>query len=245
MDPNRPPRQKTSPWMYIGCGCGLLVALVLAGIVTLTVFGYKKGKDFEESFKDPVKRAAKTREILRYDKLPEGYYPMGAFSVPMTMDMAMLTDHEPEPGEGGKGSSEFHERGFIYMVFRSWLGKNPKELRNYLDGKGPRPKWMNNSDVDLEDREILKRGHVDVRGQDILYVASRSDADHPGKKHGKGLVTFLSIECPNDSRQHLGLWIGPDPAPGQPADTLDLAGTNADPEAIKEFAGHFRFCDAK
>ena len=38
MDPNRPARQKTtSPWVYIGCGCGVLVALILAGIVGLSV----------------------------------------------------------------------------------------------------------------------------------------------------------------------------------------------------------------
>jgi len=244
MDPNRPPRQKTSPWLYIGCGCGLLVFLGLAAIVTLTVFGYKKGKDFEESFKDPVKREAKTREILRYDTLPEGYYPMGAFSVPMIMDMAMLTDHEPAPGEGDKGASEFRERGFVYTVFRGWLIKKPNELRDYLEGKGERPKWMNRSDIDLENREILKRGHVDVNGHDVLYVATRSDADHPGKKRN-GLVTFPAITCPNDTRQRMGLWIGPDPGPGQPADTLELAGTNADPEAIKAFAGHFRFCDSQ
>jgi hypothetical protein len=244
MDPNRPPRQKTSPWLYIGCGCGLLVALVLAGIVGLTVLGYKKGKDVEETFKDPVKRAAKTKEILHYDTLPEGYYPMGGFSVPMTMDMAMLTDHEPTPGEGGRGSSEFRDHGFVYTVFRSWLSKNRNELRDYMNGKGPRPKWMNRSDVDLEDREILKRGHVDANGQDILYVATRTNAEHHGR-HKNGLVTFLAIECPNDNRQRFGLWLGPDPGPGQPTDTLELAGTNADPEAIKEFAGHFRFCDAQ
>jgi hypothetical protein len=241
MDPNRPQQQKTSPWIYVGCGCGLLVLLALAAIVGLTILGYKKGKDVEETFKDPVKRAAKTREILRYDELPEGYYPMGAFSVPMTMDMAMLTDHEPEPGEGGKGSQDFRERGFIYMVFRSWLSKNRRELRDYLEGKGKRPDWMNRSDIDLENREILKRDHLTVNGEDVLYVVSRGGEEHHGRR-ANGLVTFLSIECKGDNRQRLGLWFGPDPGPGKPADTLDFTGTNADPEKIQEFLGHFRFC---
>jgi hypothetical protein len=240
MDPNRPQRQQTSPWAYIGCGCGLLVVLIVAGVAALTFFGYRKGKEFEESFKDPAKRAAKTREILPYDQLPAGYYPLGGFSIPMVMEMAMFSDHEPAPGEGREGANNFKERGFIYMVFRHWRGQKG-DLRDYLEGKGKKPDWMNRSDTDLEHREILGRGHLQVNGQDMLYVSARGNDEHRGRKTN-GLVTFMTLDCPGDNRQRLGLLFGPDPGPGQPADTLNLAGTNADPQVVKEFVGHFRFC---
>ena len=59
MDPNRPaPQKTTSPWTYIGCGCGLLVALILASVVGLTVVGYKKGKEFEEAWKASILQVA-------------------------------------------------------------------------------------------------------------------------------------------------------------------------------------------
>jgi hypothetical protein len=240
MDPNRPARQQTSPWMYVGCGCGLLVALTLAGVVGLTFLGYRKGKDFEESFKDPVKREARSREILHYDKLPEGYYPMGAFSIPMMMDMAILSDREPPPGADQKTGGGFKDRGFIYMVLRDWMGKR-EGLRAYMEGTGKRPDWMKKSDVDLDTQEVLGRGKVEMDGRTALYVASRGEVQRRGQRT-KGLVTLLSVDCPEDKRLRLGLWFGPDPDAGKPADPADLHGTPADPATIQEFASHFHLC---
>lgn len=240
MEPNRPARQKTSPWAYIGCGCGVLVALILASVVGLTVIGYRKGKEFEESFKDPVKREAKTREVLHYDRLPAGYYPMGAFSIPMMMDMAILSDKEPPPGADQRHGGGFEDHGFVYMVLRDWMGKRG-ELQAYMEGRGKRPDWMKKSDVDLETQEVLGRGHVEVDGRQVLYVASRGEVQRRGRR-SKGLVTLLSVDCPADKRLRLGIWFGPDPGAGEPADSVDLAGSNADPKAIQEFASHFHLC---
>jgi hypothetical protein len=240
MDPNRPARQQTSPWMYIGCGCGLLVFLILAGVVGLTFLGYRKGKDIEESFKNPAKREAKSRAVLHYDRLPDGYYPMGAFSIPMMMDIAILSDEEPPPGAGQK-SGGFKERGFFYMVLRDWMGKR-EGLRAYMEGTGKRPDWMNRSDVNLDTHEVLGRGKVVVDGRPALYMAGRGEVQHRGHNRTNGLVTLLSIDCPEDRRLRLGIWFGPDPTAGHPADPADLRGTNADPAAIQEFASHFHFC---
>lgn len=241
MDPNRPAAQKTSPWTYIGCGCGLLVALILLAVVGLTFIGYRKGKEFEESFKDPVKREAKTRGILHYEQLPEGYYPMGAFSIPMMMDMAILSDEQPPPGVDQRHGGGFKDHGFIYMVLRDWMGKRD-ELQAYMEGTGKRPDWMKKSDVDLDTQEVIGRGTVKIDGRTALYVASRGEVQSRNHRRTKGLLTLLSIDCPDDKRLRLGIWFGPDPDAGKPVDSADLSGTNADPKAIQEFASHFHLC---
>lgn len=175
MDPNRPAKSSSSTLGWLGCGCGLLVALALAGIVGMTWFGYRKGKEIERTFKDPVARTESTREILHWRELPEGYYPAGAVSVPMLMEMAILSDEEPEPGEEGHGRA-FHERGLIFMSFNAWIS-DEKELLRWLQGETKEaPKWIQRSDAKIDPKQVLKRGTVEVNGQTIPYVVSRGDA---------------------------------------------------------------------
>lgn len=92
----RPQKKPTSPWVWVGCGCGAIVILGMLGIAGMGWWGMNKGKEFAETMADPEKRAAKVREVLPYDTLPEGYYPAFSFSMPFGfMDMAVLSDHEP------------------------------------------------------------------------------------------------------------------------------------------------------
>ena len=54
---------------------------------------------------------------------------------------------------------------------------------------------------------------------------------------------MMLFGCPRrDSRLRVGIWFGPDPDPAKPASETDFTGTNADPEEIRKFAEHFRFC---
>ena len=106
----------------LGCGCGAVVVAVLAVLVAMAWFAYVQGERFEETLADPEARAARSREILGYDELPEGYHPMGGFSIPFVMEMAMLSDRDLAPGEGVEGAEDaFRER-------RRGLGRGAVEV---------------------------------------------------------------------------------------------------------------------
>ena len=39
------------------------------------MFGWRTAQDMERTMEDPEARAEKTREVLGFDELPEGYHP--------------------------------------------------------------------------------------------------------------------------------------------------------------------------
>ena len=175
MDPNRPRSSSTTSTLgWLGCGCGALVAIVLAVIVGLTWFGYRKGKEIEKNFKDPVARESATREILRWKKLPEGYYPAGAVTIPMLMEMAILSDEKPTPEGAGHGR-QFQERGLIFMSFNSWIS-DEQELLRWLRGEMKEaPDWLGRSDAKIDpDKDKDAPPEVVAPGSAVLTPPSRS-----------------------------------------------------------------------
>jgi hypothetical protein len=243
MEPTSGPPKKsgTSPWVYIGCGCAGLVILGMVTFSGFTYFAYRKGKEIEKTWSDPKAREEKAREVLVYDKLPEGYYPLGAMSIPFVMDMAMIGDDPPPAGAKPDDHEGFKDRGFMYFKVRR-MGKGDREVRDFMAGKGKKPDWIQ-SGSDFDDQEVLRRGEVAMSGQKILFSALRGEVDVNNQRKD-GITTMMLIDCAQakDERVRFGLWFGPDPGPGEPADKLNLAGTNADPAAIQAFASHFRFC---
>jgi len=236
----RPQKKPTSPWVYVGCGCGLAVLLAFATLTGLTYWGYHKGKEFEQTFKDPKAREEKTREVLPFRELPAGYYPVGSFSIPLLMEIAILSDEEPRPEERGKGS--FGKRGFVFINMRH-LRDNKEKMERFLRGEAPAPDevpWRQ-SDVSFDPKEVIRRGTVTAGGRQILYSASRGEVSRRGRTNEEGIVTMVMPRCA-DSRLRFGIWFGPDPSPEKPVAEADYAGTAADPAAIADFLSHFELC---
>jgi hypothetical protein len=246
MDPNAaaaPPaaaQRKTSPWVYVGCGCASL--LVLGALAALFV-GKKivdQGHKMEQGLSDPKVREQRTRELLSYRELPSGYYAAGAFSLPFVFDMAMLGDRPPTPGTQ---RPEMQEHGFIFMKMH--LGKLPAgepARRRMLFGSSGKAPWEQGSGFRLESNQPLGDGEVTAGGAHVLYRAVRGDV-HMNNRTRRGITSIQLIECP-DRRLRFGFWFGPDPAPGEPAAALDKSGTPADPQAIAGFLDHFSLCGA-
>jgi len=224
---------------WLGCGCGLVVALVLFSLVAVTWFAYREGEDFQRGLKDPAYRDARTRSVLRYHDLPPGYYPLGAFSVSFFLEMAILTDEDPASG-GVSREHPFRHHGFLYMSSRR-LVERDRDVRRYLTGERGRPDWMERANVEIHEKELLRRGRIEVNGIPLLYSSSRSEMNVQGEPI-QGISTLFLVDCPDHARTRLGLWFGPDPHPEQTAATADVTGSPADPQALAEFAGHFRFC---
>lgn len=249
MDPyGNPQPKKTSPWVYLGVGCGIAVLLGLIAISGFTYLVYRKGKEMKESFTDPKAREAKTREVLPYTALPAGYYPGGAMSIPFLMDFAVFTDREPTNGQG-PDQGNFDERSFIFMNMRH-LRDNREKMERYLRGEAAAPEdsaWSK-SNVNFDAKKVIRRGQVEVGGQTVLYQASQGEITHKGPETGgvsvtqkkDGIVTMVLPECADD-RLRFGIWMGPPPAGA----VDDYTGTPADPAALQEFLGHFRLCEGK
>lgn len=231
--------KKTSPWVYVGIGCGvalLLAVLAVAGVVVLAV---RKGKQIEAEMKDPAAREAKVREVLGGD-VPSGYHPVFSMSIPFLMDMAMLGDHPPD--EKG-GPNKQMDRGFMYINSIAMGGKQD-ELKKYFEGTIDDPEALRRANIQIDVKETIRRGSVDIHGQETLYLAQRGTFA-VNQTRSQGLTTLILVDCPQDARQRLGFWFGPDPAPETAVESVDWSGSVADEAAMREFLGHFNLCRGK
>src|SRR5262245_3202028 len=252
------PQKKTSPWVWVGLGCGGLVVISAVLVVGVGMFFYGKFKNFEKQFKDPAVRAQRVREVLGAQDLPDGYYPVMTFSIPWVMDMAMLSDRELIDAPKGEKPPTFEHQGFIYVR----MPFTPKDAtwQEFLDGKRSPDELLQGGKVRIHQRERIGRGSVPGSGGATYhYVATRGEIEVE-RKELEGITTLIAVECPGDRKFRLGIWFGPDPSAGHEKAATEggageddrarpdggaaasYAGTPADESAIKEFMSHFSLC---
>ncbi|HLA77633.1 MAG TPA: hypothetical protein VJU18_08660 [Vicinamibacteria bacterium] len=232
--------KKTSPWVYVGIGCLGAVVLAVAAVAGLGFFGYRWAKQIESDMKDPRTREAKTMAILGCKRLPEGYHPMVSLSVPLMMDMAMLSDAEPDTEGRVRG---FNRRGFLYFQLLNPRSDH-KDLRDYFEGKTNDDSILRRSGigVHVQSKELIRRGVLPMQGYTLMYLAQRGGL-HMNEGRADGINTLMLIDCAvPESRRRMAIWFGPDPDPEAPVASVDFTGSPADEEALRAFMGHFTFC---
>ncbi len=224
-----------------GCGCGIAIAVVLGVLIGVSWYAYIKGKHFEESLRDPAARDARSREILGYETLPAGYHPMGGMEIPFVMEMAMLSDRDPAPGESVEGAADaFRRHGFVFMRTRA-RDKESRELDEYFSGARETTDFFSQTDLHFEVEERLGRGELSLDPATVDYVTERVRMDLEGERRDE-ILAQLRFRCPDDKHLRVALWFEPDPGPASGSAADALAGTPADPKAIEAFLGHFKLC---
>jgi hypothetical protein len=234
-----PPRRQTSVWVYIAMGCGALVVIAVGSIAALGFMGYRWAKKMEADLKDPATRAAKVNEVLGADRLPDGYHPMVSVSVPFVMDMAILSDHPPDAqGQPGK----IRQRAFMYFQMLN-PQYSEQQMRPYFEGKTSDPSALERSGIKLRIRsdEVLRRGVFTSKGYEVMYLAQRGEVA-VSQAESEGINTLMLVDCPQDTRMRMAIWVAPDPDPEAKADSPALVGTPADEGAVRAFMEHFRLC---
>jgi hypothetical protein len=218
------------------------MAVVLTVIVGLAWFGYSRGQRFERELADPEARADRSRAILGYRSLPEGYHPLGGFSIPFIQQMAMLSDREPEPGETITGPADaFGRRGFVYLEAIS-TDDRARELEAYFEGEAEASEFFGDIDGRFQASDELSRGSVRAGGAEVRYLAERGRMAI-GDDAFPAVLARLLMTCADSSRLRVGMWF--EPAPSTAGGTAEEAvpGTPADPAAIRRFLDHFRLCE--
>jgi hypothetical protein len=235
-------KKKTSPWLYAGVGCGLLVLLGIGGTVAAVMFGASKLREMKEDMANPVTRTEKVKKVLGAQTLPDGYTAVMALSVPMILDSALLSTHSPDvPADHQKKEGE---RVFMYMYLKASTVKDSEALTAYMEGHSDDASVLERNNIRVKARELIGRGVFELDGQRrLLYLNQRGEMEAQEHKHGgSGLNSLVLFECPGQTQLRMGMWMAPDPSPQAPLEQLDLKGTPGDPEAVKAFMSHFNPC---
>jgi hypothetical protein len=198
----------------------------------------QKAQQFGEEIADPAAREEKALSALGAREIPAGYHAVVAFSIPFFLEVAVLSDLPPD--ESGR-PPEFGEHGFIY-VSHPVFGHDQRKIHEFFEGKSHDFEAFGGSPIDVHLEERIVNGRFSREDDEIYWVSYRGtiDFDETGSTK-KGLASLLLIDC-GDSRNRLGIWLGPDPDPAAGSADLDVAGTVSDPAAIESFLSPIQPC---
>lgn len=223
-----PGSKQKSPWLYVLLGCGGLAGLICLGTMIVVGLGVKAVKDVGDGVTDPEER--QKNALRQLGGIPEGYSVVASLSV-FVMQTTILTDREMLP-DGGFVLGDGH----TFSYFRVMANDNNKKARDFLTGKETDPSALTQNGINIDAKDIVKRGQLTIDGRKFSYVASRGRLEGQGK-HGApeaGLNNAILFECPGEQLQ-VGVWSQLDPSPEKTAEELDLAGTVADEAQLAKF----------
>ncbi len=235
----------TPLWVTLGCGCALLVGLVIGGVVAAGFFGVSAFKGYVEDMKDPASRAAKAGEILGAEQLPEGYAALLFLHIPWLLDTVILSDSEPVVIEDDDFELESDAVGQHLFVYFSLPEDDmdhdefERKLRGEVSNEGIRT----DLDLELESDQELSRGSFELGNQKLSYVGHRGELDLDDGDVD-GIYSQVLIDCPGDDLTRAAVWFqrGEEHEPGSAAGT-PAAGTPADEDTLRRFMDHFSVCN--
>lgn len=240
-------KKGTSPWIWIGCGCFLCVALIVGAIVGAGFAGFSWVQSLVDDMADPQARTAAALDMLGAEALPPNYHARAFFNLPFLMELVILSDGAPPAEINAEGFEEKAEqlgnlvlRGddlgantLIYLKLRQRDERDP--IEDVLAGRG-----QGNTDIDLglelDAAESLGEGELEIHGERVTWRAYRGKMDTVGGDHG-GIFAAAQVFCEATSEVHDFLWFQKalaDRVANESTPSSDSAITSADEAVVEE-----------
>ncbi len=234
----------TPPWVYIGCGCGLVVLMAIGGIVAAGFFGVSAVKGYVEDMKDPTARTAKAAAILGTEQLPEGYTAHLFLHIPWLFDMVVASDSEPvviEDDDFELESDAIGEHLFVYLSLPQSADMDHDGFERMLRGESHSDGVNTDIDLEIESDQELSRGSFVLGDQELSYVGHRGELDLDDGDV-EGIYSQVLIDCPGDDVTRAAIWFQRGGERVAESDGFEIAGTPADEDTLRRFMGHFDVC---
>ncbi len=234
------PKQR-SPWLYVLLGCGGFALLSCLGIAGVFGFGIYKAKDAVAGLTDRTKATERATKML--GAIPQGYVASGSMSILGLIEMSQLVKGTVLPD----GGIEDVERDFTF--FKVIANESNKKSKAFFTSNSNDASGLRQNGVNMNVKEIVKRGSLTADSQRYYYVVSRGqlqagpDANGPDAPKETRLNSMVLFDCPGDGL-HIGIWAMPDPKPDEPASALDLTGTVGDEAQLVPFLKQMTPCES-
>lgn len=251
------PQKKTSVWIYVGCGCLTLIAIVVLAVCGTTYFAVKKVGEGIASLSDPAARRQAAAEILGTETLPEGLQFHMGFSMPLdALQVAAAGSAPPDAtANDGQRLEGLGDNGFVYFELRTWGKDQSASFDQMLEGKEANVEVLQQNNIQIDTQEILGRGETPIKGGMARFVTTRGNLQ-TGARSRDVRTSLIVIDCDIDNRTRFALWYEPPgetaTAPAEPAapveegsptaaaetapvPQVDLTGTVGDPARVQAF----------
>ncbi len=230
--------KKSSPWLWIGCGCLLAILLLVGGVAGCGYLGFNRLKNFQEEMTDPDARDRKAERMLGGGGIPNGYRSQLAIGVPFFFDLVVLSDGEildlvEQPSFDGLTAEQVGEHVFSLVEFKrgEW---ELEDVASLFDGRE-----KDGVSIDPGFRfgslEELESGSLDLPETSVEYSLRRGELSGVGDVLS-GTMAMLSIDCAGDDRSRLGVWFRRD-------GDLGLSEATLSAEEVSSFLSSMALCD--